>query len=86
MCDSSFELEIERVNSESEKKSHDNVPDDMKYTFKLKNEEGKSYSLLEYPLKKGKSLPYTVELKGLLSNVVHRLEKSFLFRQECCLW
>ena len=64
-CDDSFELVIERVDSENgNKKFYDEVPDDTLYTIKFKNEEGKSYCLFEYLLEKGKQLPYTTKLQG----------------------
>ena len=43
-CNSSFELAIERVDSESgRKKSFEVVPEEILFTFKFKNEAGKSY-------------------------------------------
>ena len=44
-CNSSFDLAIERVDSESgRKKSFEVVPEDILFTFfKFKNEAGKSY-------------------------------------------
>ena len=61
MCDSSFE--IERVNSEEEK-VFENVPRDMTFMLKFKDSNNKTYRVLDYKLKKGKTLPYNVMLRG----------------------
>ena len=64
-CDTSFEVTIERVDSENgRKKMYDEVPEEILFTFKFKNIEGRSYSLFEYMLEKGNKLPYTTKLKG----------------------
>ena len=62
MIDTSFEdLILERA--DSPKQSHEIVPEDMKFTFRLKNEAGKSYRLFEYVLPVGKLLPHSVIYK-----------------------
>ena len=64
-CDTSFEVTIERVDSENgRKKMYEEVPEEILFTFKFKNVEGKSYSSFEYMLEKGNKLPYTTKLKG----------------------
>ena len=64
-CNSSFELAIERVDSESgRKKCFEVVPEEILFTFKFKNEAGKSYCLFEYMLEAGNKLPYTTKLKS----------------------
>ena len=65
MADSSGdELVIERVNSQKAVKDFSVVPKTTKFTFKLKNSAGKSYSLMEYKLIEGKKLPYRTIIKG----------------------
>lgn len=64
MCDSSFE--IERVNSEEEL-VFENVPKDTEYMLKFKDTNNKTYRVLDYKLKKGKTLPYNVMLRGIYS-------------------
>ena len=67
MSDSSDnELVIERVNSLKAGKEYKIVPANTKFVFKFKNTAGKSYSLMEYNLMKGKELPYTTTIKGVL--------------------
>ena len=64
------ELMIERVNSLKACKEYEVVPVDTKFVFKFKNTAGKSYSLMEYILLKGKELPYKTTLKGELGRLV----------------
>ena len=64
MSNSSFEEDIERVNSE-EIRAFDAVPGDILFTFKLKDKFGKTVGkAFGYELKKGKILPYTTLIKG----------------------
>ena len=56
------EVAIERVESEQEI-AHDKVPKDKLFKLKFKDNE-KTYMILEYVLKRGRCLPYTVTLKG----------------------
>ena len=66
MSDSSPELTIERVASfGKEKPKFDIAPRNLKYIFKFKDVMGKSYSLLEYTLVAGKTLPHITMLKGM---------------------
>ena len=67
MCDSSFEMEIERVTSEKAR-AFDTVPEDILFTFRFKNEENKTYALFKYMLEKGNILPHSTILKGLSQN------------------
>ena len=64
MTDSDSEFEIERVSS-IEEALYDKVPKDTKYMLKFKNKENKTYKVLDYTLKKGKSLPYAKDFKGM---------------------
>ena len=61
--DDSFEMEIERVNSE-ENKSYDKVPENTLFMFKFKSEKSKTYEFFKYELQQGKLLPYSTLLKG----------------------
>ena len=63
MCDSSFEMELERVSSQKETR-YDEVPADNVYKFKLKNQNNRTFALFEYVLKRGKPLPYSTIVKG----------------------
>ena len=67
MSDNDSECEIEHVSS-IEEVLYDNVPKDIKYMLKFKNKENKTYKVLDYTLKKGKSLPYTKDFKGMFSS------------------
>ena len=67
MCDVSFEMEIERVTSEKAK-AFDIVPEDIMFTFRFKTEENKTYAWFKYELEKGKILPHSTMLKGLIKN------------------
>lgn len=64
MVDTSIDLVIERVNSVKEDIFYEEVPEDMLFTFKFKDKDGKSFTLFEYNLTKGKELPYSTTLKG----------------------
>ena len=61
----SSDLVLERVNSNEKPKPYTVVPWDTVYVFKFKDENMKSYALIEYLLKEGKDLPLTVLLKGV---------------------
>ena len=63
--DSSFEGEIERINSD---KGFSSVPRDTKFKFKFKDVNGKTYDMIEYTLREGKSLPYSTALRGICSS------------------
>ena len=63
MVDTSIDLVIERVNSVKDI-FYEEVPEDTVFTFKFKDLDGKSFTLFEYNLTKGKELPYTTTLKG----------------------
>ena len=65
MSDSDSEIQIERAFSVEKASDYDIVPKDTTYILKLKDTANKTYRALEYNLKEGKSLPYTVVLKGL---------------------
>jgi len=65
MSDSSEdELPLERAQLTERVSEFDFVPSSVKYKFKLKNKNGKSYSFFEYELAAGKKLPYETVLKG----------------------
>ena len=64
MSDSDSEIQIERTFSLEKVSEYDLVPEDTTYILKFKNTANKTYKALEYNLKEGKSLPYTVVLKG----------------------
>ena len=57
------EVRIERVNS-VEEAIFDKVPEDKVFILTFKDKEKKTYKILEYVLKKGRFLPYNVNLKG----------------------
>ena len=77
--DSSPELTIKRVASVGkEKPKFDSAPRDLLYTFKFKDVEGKSYSLLQYTLEDGKKLPHITLLEGML-------DYDFLLAQAACV-
>ena len=62
---SGSESELERLSSvEGTKESFDVVPYDQEYKVKIYAWTGKFLVKFVYPLKKGKDLPYTRELKG----------------------
>ena len=61
---SSDELQIEKVNSQKASRKFSVVPKDITFIIKFKNASGKSYSLVEYDLTKGKQLPYITIIKG----------------------
>ena len=58
------ELVLERVNSEKVTPKFTSVPKDVEFTFKFKNQAGKSYSLFQYSLTEGRKLPYITIIKG----------------------
>ena len=76
------ELEIERVSSQKAVKEYEVVPEDTKFVFKFKNTAGKSYSLMEYNLMKGKELPYTTTIKGVLGRFVCFVYDYFSVREK----
>ena len=67
MSDNDSECEIEHVSS-IEEVLYEKVPKDTKYLLKFKNKENKTYKVLDYTLKKGKSLPYAKDFKGMFSS------------------
>ena len=64
MSDSDSEIQLERTFSFEKDSDYDIVPEDTTFILKLKNTANKTYRALEYKLKQGKSLPYSVLLKG----------------------
>ena len=64
--DDSFEMEIERVNSE-ENKSYDKVPENTLFMFKFKSEKSKTYEFLIKPL--GKTVSFSRFLKPVFENM-----------------
>ena len=79
MSDSSFEGEVESVCSGEELK-FSSVPYDLDLTFKIKNNEGKTYRKINYMLKKGTDLPYNVEYKGIIAKNLSSVQTSISFR------
>ena len=64
MCDSSFEMELERASSEKKARIYEVVPKDTSIKLKFKACDGKTYKFFEFILKEGKSLPYELLCKG----------------------
>ena len=62
---SSDELQIEKVHSQKASRKFSVVPKDITFIINFKNASGKSYSLVEYDLTKGKQLPYIAIIKGM---------------------
>ena len=65
MAESESDCEIERTCSLEKVTEYDQVPADTEYILKFKNSNNKTYKALQYTLKRGKTLPYTVVLKGI---------------------
>ena len=55
---------MEKVHSQKASRKFTVVPKDITFIIKFKNASGKSYSLVEYDLTKGKQLPYIAIIKG----------------------
>ena len=79
MTDSSFECEIERVNSEKDQ-AFDAVPGNSVFKFKLKDKNAKTYQFFPYELKEGKVLPYTTLIKGVWCIVFDFFYIFFVFK------
>lgn len=67
MADS--DCELERTCSLEKATEYDQVPVNTEYILKFKNCNNKTYKALQYTLKQGKTLPYTVVLKGILFGI-----------------
>lgn len=79
MSDSSFDGELERMDSDTETETeYDTVPKDFDLKIKFKKENNMTYRVFEYRLKAGKNLPYKAVLKGESVNIITNMSNQLL--------